>query len=44
MTMLPNTNNELISMRPATSWRVFMDNRKLSAWIEKFDFLIPFMD
>nr|GEV37947.1 DNA-directed DNA polymerase [Tanacetum cinerariifolium] len=44
MTVVANENNELISTRRITSWRVCIDYRKLNDATRKYHFLLPFMD
>lgn len=44
ITMVPNTRNEIISMRPIIGWRVCMDYGKLYASIEKDHFPMLLMD
>ncbi|XP_049355214.1 uncharacterized protein LOC125819831 [Solanum verrucosum] len=44
ITVVPNSKNELVPMRPMSGWRVCMDNRKLNAWSEKDHFEMSFMD
>ncbi|XP_016561994.1 uncharacterized protein LOC107861126 [Capsicum annuum] len=42
--VVTNEKNELISLRPVTGWRVYMDYRKLNSWTLKDYFPMPFMD
>nr|GEZ31240.1 DNA-directed DNA polymerase [Tanacetum cinerariifolium] len=44
MTVVANENNELISTRLVTSWRVCIDSRKLNDATRKYHFSLPFMD
>nr|GEW48270.1 reverse transcriptase domain-containing protein [Tanacetum cinerariifolium] len=44
MTVVANENNELISTRLVTSWRVCIDYRKLNDATRKDHFSLPFMD
>nr|GEV15349.1 reverse transcriptase domain-containing protein [Tanacetum cinerariifolium] len=44
MTVVANENNELISTRLVTGWRVCIDYRKLNDVTRKDHFLLPFMD
>ena len=42
MTVMKNDNNKLIPTRTVTSWRVYMDYRKLNAATRKKPFSIAF--
>jgi len=44
VTVVPNDNGELVTMRPVTCWRICMDYWKLNSWTEKDHFPMPFMD
>ena len=44
MTVAKNDNNEFIPTRTVTSWRVYMDYRKLNKAIRKDHFPLPFID
>ncbi|GJX67504.1 hypothetical protein Tco_0303231 [Tanacetum coccineum] len=44
MTVVTNDNNELISTRLVTGWRVCIDYQKLNDTIRKDHFPLPFMD
>ncbi|XP_075076478.1 uncharacterized protein LOC142163123 [Nicotiana tabacum] len=44
MTVVTNDNNELISTRTVTGWRIFMDYRKLNLATRKDHFPLPFID
>ncbi|XP_070011180.1 uncharacterized protein [Nicotiana sylvestris] len=44
MTVITNDNNELISTRTVTGWRVCMDYRKLNKVTRKDHFPLPFLD
>nr|GEZ18914.1 reverse transcriptase domain-containing protein [Tanacetum cinerariifolium] len=44
MTVIKNDENELVSTRLVTGWRVCIDYRKLNEAIRKDHFLLPFMD
>jgi len=44
MTVVPNENNELISTRTVTGWRIYMDYRKLNTATRKDHFPLPFID
>ncbi|XP_070018316.1 uncharacterized protein [Nicotiana sylvestris] len=44
MTVVKNNNNELISTRTVTGWRICMDYRKLNLAIQKNHFPLPFID
>nr|GFC75187.1 reverse transcriptase domain-containing protein [Tanacetum cinerariifolium] len=44
ITVVANENNELIPTRLVTSWRVYIDYRKLNDATRKDHFLLPFMD
>lgn len=42
--VVPNSKGELLATRLVTGWRLFMDNKMLNSWIEKGNFLKPFME
>ncbi|XP_070034580.1 uncharacterized protein [Nicotiana tomentosiformis] len=44
MPVVQNENNELISTRTVTGWRICMDYRKLNTVIRKYHFPLPFID
>ncbi|XP_070004125.1 uncharacterized protein [Nicotiana sylvestris] len=44
MTVVQNENNELISTRTVTGWRICMDYRKLNTTTRKDHFPLPFID
>nr|GFC22891.1 reverse transcriptase domain-containing protein [Tanacetum cinerariifolium] len=44
MTVIKNDENELVSTRLVTGWRVCIDYRKLNEATRKDHFLLPFMD
>nr|XP_016470677.1 PREDICTED: RNA-directed DNA polymerase homolog [Nicotiana tabacum] len=44
MTVVQNENNELISTRTVTGWRICMDYRKLNTSTRKDLFTLPFID
>ena len=44
VTVVENENNELISTRVTSDWRVFIDYRKLNAGTRKDHFPLPFVD
>ncbi|XP_075075179.1 uncharacterized protein LOC107760480 [Nicotiana tabacum] len=44
MTVVKNDNNELISTRTVTGWRICMDYRKLNLATWKYHFPLPFID
>ncbi|XP_070003479.1 uncharacterized protein [Nicotiana sylvestris] len=44
MTVIKNDNNELISTRTVTGWRICMDYRKLNLATRKDHFPLPFID
>ncbi|XP_070041137.1 uncharacterized protein [Nicotiana tomentosiformis] len=44
MTVVPNDNNEVISTRTVTGWRICMDYRKLNTTTRKDHFPLPFID
>ncbi|XP_070057724.1 uncharacterized protein [Nicotiana tomentosiformis] len=44
MIVVQNENNELISIRTVTGWRIFMDYRKLHTATQKDHFPLPFID
>nr|GFB86436.1 reverse transcriptase domain-containing protein [Tanacetum cinerariifolium] len=44
MTVIKNDENELVSTRLVTGWRVCIDYRKLNETTRKYHFPLPFMD
>nr|GEY95842.1 putative reverse transcriptase domain-containing protein [Tanacetum cinerariifolium] len=44
MTVITNENNELVSTRIVTGWRICIDYRKLNDETRKDHFLLPFID
>lgn len=42
--MVQNENNELISTRTVTGWRIFLDYRKLNTATRKDHFALPFIE
>ncbi|XP_049391543.1 uncharacterized protein LOC125855950 [Solanum stenotomum] len=42
--VVSKAKKKLVPMRPVTRWRVCIDYRKLNARIEKYHFLMPFME
>ncbi|XP_049352644.1 uncharacterized protein LOC125817112 [Solanum verrucosum] len=44
LTVVPNENGGLVSMRPVTGWRICMYYQKLYSWTEKDHFPMLFMD
>lgn len=44
ITIIPNTNGEIVPTRPVTWWRVCVEYRKLNSLIGKNDFPLSFIN